>query len=127
MIKKLEFYCSKENLRKFSNYLSRIFDNQENSQLDNERNAQIRIKLPDNTKPDILIMFIDYIDKGKEFPDKIDLYIASNVVTIAEALKMRQLERRFLIDIIMPLLNRENVIYFIKMAFHKLCYKDEEP
>lgn len=34
-------------------------------------------------------MFLDYIDKGKELPNKIDLYIAQNVILIAEALKMR--------------------------------------
>jgi hypothetical protein len=65
-------------------------------------------------------MFLDFIDKGKEFPDKIDLYIAQNVVTISEALKMRKIEKKFLMEVILPLLNRENVIFFIKMAFHKL-------
>ncbi len=76
MIKKTEFFCSKENLTKYSNYLSRVFEKQEFAFDEQERNSQIKIKLPDSTKADILIMFIDYIDKGKEFPNKIDLYIA---------------------------------------------------
>lgn len=49
--------------------------------------------LPDGIKTDILVMVIDYIEKGKPFPNDIDLYVASNVVTIAEALKMKELEK----------------------------------
>ena len=80
----------------------------------------MKIKLPDSTKADILIMFLDYIDKGKELPNKIDLYIAQNVILIAEALKMRQIEKKFLLEILMPMLNRENIIFFIKMSYNKL-------
>ncbi len=65
-------------------------------------------------------MFLDYIDKGKELPNKIDLYIAQNVILIAEALKMRQIEKKFLLEILMPMLNRENIIFFIKMSYNKL-------
>ena len=65
-------------------------------------------------------MLLDHIDKGKEFPNKIDMYIAQNVVSIAESLKMRHLEKKFLMEIIMPALNRENVIFFINMAYSKL-------
>ena len=54
----------------------RVFDKQEFAQDVRERQAQIKIRLPDSTKADILIMFLDYIDKGKELPNKIDLYIA---------------------------------------------------
>ena len=50
---------------------------------------QVKIKLPDTIKPDILVMLIDYIDKGKELPNEIDIYVASNLVIIADALKMR--------------------------------------
>jgi hypothetical protein len=89
MIKRAEFFCTKENLIKHSNYLMRVFDKQEFAQDMKERQAQIKIRLPDSTKADILIMFLDYIDKGKELPNKIDLYIAQNVILIAEGLKMR--------------------------------------
>ena len=65
-------------------------------------------------------MFLDYIDKGKELPNKIDLYIAQNVILIAEALKMRQIEKKFLLEILMPMLNRENIIFFTKMSYNKL-------
>ena len=67
-------------------------------------------------------MVLDYVDKGKEFPNNIDLYIASNVLTIAEALKMRDLEKKFLMDIIMPTLNRDNVIFFLKVGHSKLQF-----
>ena len=67
-------------------------------------------------------MVLDHVDKGKEFPNNIDLYIASNVLTIAEALKMRDLEKKFLMDIIMPTLNRDNVIFFLKVAHSKLQF-----
>lgn len=36
-------------------------------------------------------MFLNYIDNGKELPNKIDLYIAQNILLIAEALKMREI------------------------------------
>jgi len=65
-------------------------------------------------------MFLNYIDNGKELPNKIDLYIAQNILLIAEALKMREIQRKFLLDILMPMLNRENVIFFTKMAYNKL-------
>lgn len=38
--------------------------------------AQVKIRLPESTKIDILIMFLDYIDRGKDLPNKIDLYVA---------------------------------------------------
>lgn len=82
--------------------------------------GQIKIILPDGIKTDILVMLLEYIDMGKQFPNDIDLYIASNVVTIAEALKMKDLEKKFLLDIIMPQLNRENVIFFLKLSHCKL-------
>jgi len=75
-VRRAEFFCTKENLIKHSNYLMRVFERQEFSNDEKERNAQAKIKLPDSTKADILIMFLDYIDKGKELPNKIDLYIA---------------------------------------------------
>ena len=65
-------------------------------------------------------MLIDFVEKGKEWPNQIDMYIAQNVVFIAEALKMREIVKKFLVDIIVPSLNRENVIFFIKMSFNKL-------
>lgn len=65
-------------------------------------------------------MFLDFIDKGRELPNRIDLYIAQNVILIAEALKMRQLQRKFLMEILMPMLNRENIIFYLKMAYNKL-------
>ncbi len=114
----MDFFCSKDNIIKFSNYLFKVVEKHEDDSAN--RNNQIRIKLPDNTKPDVLLMVIDYIDRGKEFPNRVDLYLAQNIVTIAEALKMRQLEKRFLMDVIMPMLNRENVILMINMAFQKL-------
>ena len=81
----------------------------------------------DETQPDILLMFIDYVDRGKEFPNKINLRIAVNIVLIAEALKMRLIQKKYLIEVIMPLINRENVIYLIRMAYTKLSSaKDEE-
>lgn len=122
----MEFFCSKENLSKHSNYLFRVFEDQDLSDNQAEREAQIRLKLHDETQPDILLMFIDYIDKGKEFPNKINLRIATNIVLIAEALKCRQIEKKYLTEIIAPLINRENVIYLIRMAYSKLCSKDEE-
>jgi hypothetical protein len=123
MIKKAEFFCTKENLIKHSNYLMRVFEKQEFSPDAKERQAQVKIRLPDSTKADILIMFLDYIDKGKELPNKIDLYIAQNVILIAEALKMRQIEKKFLLEILMPMLNRENIIFFTKMGYNKLTAK----
>lgn len=33
---------------------------------------------------------------------------------------MRQIQRKFLMEILMPMLNRENVIFFLKMAYNKL-------
>ena len=120
LYKNVEFFCQKESLMSHSNYITRICLKHEEDNQNAERASQIKLKLPDATKSDILIMFLDYIDKGKEFPNDIDLYIAQNVVTIAEALKMRQIEKRFLMDIIMPALNKENVIFFIKMAYSKL-------
>jgi hypothetical protein len=71
-------------------------------------------------------MFLDYIDKGKELPNKIDLYIAQNVILIAEALKMRQIEKKFLLEILMPMLNRENIIFFTKMGYNKLTAKQND-
>lgn len=88
-IKRVEFFCTKVNLIKHSHYLMRVFEKQERSGDPKERAAQVRIKLPESTKADVLLMFLDYIDKGKELPNKIDLYIAQNVLLIAEALKMR--------------------------------------
>ena len=32
--------------------------------------------MPEGTKADVMGMFVDYIDNGREFPNKIDLYIA---------------------------------------------------
>jgi len=122
MIRKLEFFCSKEGLRKHSRFLGRVFERQEES--DAER--QVRLRLPDSTKPDVLAMFIDFVDRGKEFPARVDLYVAQNVVTIAEALKMREVERRFLLDFILPMLNRDNVIFFLKLAYQKLQDPDQE-
>jgi hypothetical protein len=126
MIKKAEFFCTKENLIKHSNYLMRVFEKQEFSPDAKERQAQVKIRLPDSTKADILIMFLDYIDKGKELPNKIDLYIAQNVILIAEALKMRQIEKKFLLEILMPMLNRENIIFFTKMGYNKLTAKQND-
>jgi hypothetical protein len=126
MIKKAEFFCTKENLIKHSNYLMRVFEKQEFSPDAKERQAQVKIRLPDSTKADILIMFLDYIDKGKELPNKIDLYIAKNVILIAEALKMRQIEKKFLLEILMPMLNRENIIFFTKMGYNKLTAKQND-
>jgi len=54
----------------------RIFEKQEFNPIEKERNSQIKIRLPESTKADILIMFLDFIDKGKELPNKINLYIA---------------------------------------------------
>ena len=65
-------------------------------------------------------MFVDYIEKGKELPNKLDLYLVQNILLIAENLKMRVLEKKYLLDILMPLLNRENVIFFIKLSYNKL-------
>ena len=73
-VKKMEFYCSKDNLSKFSNYLFRIIEKHEDDS--HNRDRQIRVKLPDSTKADVLLMMIEYIDKGKEFPNKLDLYLA---------------------------------------------------
>jgi hypothetical protein len=126
MIKKAEFFCTKENLIKHSNYLMRVFEKQEFSPDAKERQSQVKIRLPDSTKADILIMFLDYIDKGKELPNKIDLYIAQNVILIAEALKMRQIEKKFLLEILMPMLNRENIIFFTKMGYNKLTAKQND-
>ena len=36
------------------------------------------------------------------------------LITLAEALKMRQIQRKFLLEIIMPMLNRENIILLTK-------------
>ena len=91
-----------------------------------QKDTQIKIELPDTIKPDVLLMLLDYIEKGKEFPNKIDMYIAQNVVQIAEILKLKQIEKKFLMEIIMPALNRENVIYFVKMAYNKLS-QDKQP
>lgn len=33
---------------------------------------------------------------------------------------MRNIEKKYLMEIIMPMLNRENVLFFIKMAYNKL-------
>jgi hypothetical protein len=41
-----------------------------------QKDTQIKIELPDTIKPDVLLMLLDYIEKGKEFPNKIDMYIA---------------------------------------------------
>lgn len=120
LVKRAEFFCTKENLQVHSNYLMRVFEKQEYCPDERERNAQIKIRLPESTKADILIMFLDYIDKGKELPNRINLYIAQNVLLIAEALKMRQIQRKFLLEIIMPMLNRENIIFFTKMSYNKL-------
>lgn len=73
-IKKMEFFCTKDNLSRFSNYLFKVIEKHEEDSPN--RDKQIRIKLPENTKPDVLLMLIDYIDKGKEFPNRIDLYLA---------------------------------------------------
>lgn len=75
-VRKAEFFCTKENLLIHSHYLMRVFEKQEFSPDMKERTSQVKIRLPDSTKADILIMFLDYIDKGKELPNKIDLYIA---------------------------------------------------
>jgi|LauGreDrversion4_2_1035121.scaffolds.fasta_scaffold109440_2 hypothetical protein len=71
-------------------------------------------------------MFLDYIDKGKELPNRINLYIAQNILLIAEALKMRKIQKKFLLDIIMPMLNRENIIFFTKMSYNKLTAQKQE-
>ena len=42
------------------------------------------------------------------------------MVHIAEFLRMKVIEKKFLMEIIMPGLNRENVIFFAKMAYSKL-------
>jgi hypothetical protein len=34
---------------------------------------------------------LDHLDRGKELPNKVDLYLAQNVVLIAEALRMRKI------------------------------------
>lgn len=65
-------------------------------------------------------MVLDLIDKGKELSNEIDMYTAVSIVQVADALKMRQLVRRFITKHIMPLLNRETVIGFIKVAYNKL-------
>ena len=33
---------------------------------------------------------------------------------------MREIERKFLLDFIMPMINRDNVVFFLKMAYQKL-------
>lgn len=33
---------------------------------------------------------------------------------------MRQIEKKFLLEILMPMLNRENIIFFTKMSYNKL-------
>ena len=61
-VKRAEFFCTKDNLLNHSNYLRRVFEKQEFSPDPKERQAQVKIKLPDSTKADVLIMFLDYID-----------------------------------------------------------------
>ena len=86
-----------------SRYITRVaLDFEDKQQQCDKVPNQIKIILPEGIKTDVLVMLLEYIDKGKQFPANIDLYIASNVVTIAEALKMKDIERKFLMDIIMP-------------------------
>ncbi len=40
---------------------------------------------------------------------------------------MREIERKFLMDYVCPMLNRDNVIFFINMAFNKLFNRSEDP
>ena len=37
---------------------------------------ELKIKLPDVIKPDILVLLLDYIDKGKDLPTVVDIYVA---------------------------------------------------
>jgi hypothetical protein len=66
-----------------------VVEKQANSYSEAERNAQIKITLPDTIKPDILVMLLDHLDTGKPLPNTIDLYIAQNIVLISGFLKLR--------------------------------------
>lgn len=39
---------------------------------------------------------------------------------------MRKIQKKFLLEIIMPMLNRDNIIFFIKLAYNKLSMQKQD-
>ena len=61
-VRNQDFFCTKANLIKYSNYLMRVFEKQSFSSVEQERKAQPVIHLPDTVKPDVLLLFLAYLD-----------------------------------------------------------------
>ena len=68
-------------------------------------------------------MLLKYIEEAEEsglsYLQQLDIYSAKKLLILAEVLKMRDLEKILLLHVIIPKLDRENVIDFLNLAYSK--------
>jgi len=63
-------------------------------------------------------MLVEHLEGKKQLPNSIDLYLALNLTAIAEALKMKEMEKLFVKKYLRAGLDRENVIFFLRESYN---------
>ena len=129
-LRKLEFFCPTDKFIQHSEYFTKIYEDnitEQEAARHKEKSAstqlfQILINLPEETKANVLMFMLSCIvnDEDDFRIHDLTLTMAIDLAEMAHYFKMRQLVREVLRKVIIPQVNRENVVYFVKIAFIKV-------